>query len=114
MMAGGGAPGAPAGYPVAGVNMPAYGMPITGTPIGLPGPPHLPYGGKAGLKSHQVVNNTKMNLPGPVEHMRIDVSHEPGLSLPKPVNYIQYKEKHPVFSPGELSYPANQGGGGGY
>ncbi len=32
-------------------------MPATGTPIGLPGPPHLPYGDPAGLKSHQVRNS---------------------------------------------------------
>ncbi len=34
---GGGGP--PTGL-IAGVNMPMYGAPITGTPIGLPGPPH--------------------------------------------------------------------------
>ncbi len=114
MVAGSGYPGMPAGYPVAGGNMPVHGMPITGTPIGLPGPPHLPYGGKAGLKSHTVYNKTKMDLPEHSGHVRIDVSHEPGYSLPKPVEYIDYKEKHPVFSPGELSYPANQGGGSYY
>lgn len=35
------------GAPVSGVNMTAWGMPITGTPIGLPGPPHIPLGGPA-------------------------------------------------------------------
>jgi hypothetical protein len=38
--------------------------------------------------------------------MLIDVAHEPGASLPPPVSYIQYKEKHPVYSPGEVSNPA--------
>lgn len=110
MVAGSGMPG----HPIAGVNTQAWGMPITGTPIGLPGPPHLPYGGPAGLKSHTVRNRTKMDIPDPVDAMLIDVSHEPGISLPQPVRYIEYKEKHPVYSPGELSNPAwNAGGGAG-
>jgi len=33
-------PGGPS--PIAGVTAPMYGMPMSGTPIGLPGPPHLP------------------------------------------------------------------------
>ncbi|MEL7337133.1 MAG: hypothetical protein AAFN70_13125, partial [Planctomycetota bacterium] len=37
---------------IAGVTAPQYGMPITGTPIGLPGPPHIPLGAPAGLKKH--------------------------------------------------------------
>lgn len=116
VVAGGGMPGMPAGYPIAGVNMPTWGMPYVGTPIGLPGPTHLPLGGPASLKSHTMVNRTKMNLPEPVDHMRVDVIHEPGLSLPKPVSYVEYKETHPVYSPGELSYPAwaQPGAGGQY
>lgn len=101
-----GLPGMPAGGPIAGVNAPVWGMPYVGTPIGLPGPTHLPLGGPASLKSHTMVNRTKMNLPDPVDHMRVDVIHEPGLSLPKPVSYVEYKETHPVYSPGELAYPA--------
>jgi len=39
--AGGGMPGQPV-MPIAGMGTtPPWGMPITGTPIGLPGPPHL-------------------------------------------------------------------------
>jgi hypothetical protein len=113
MVAGSGYPGAP----ISGVNMPPWGMPITGTPIGLAGPPHLPLGGPAGLKSHTVRNRTRMDLPAPVDHMLIDVRHEPGLSLPEPVRYVEYTEKHPVYQPGELSNPAwnapNQGQGQG-
>jgi hypothetical protein len=109
MVAGSGYPGQPAGYPVAGVNTPVWGMPITGTPIGLPGPTHLPYGGPAVLKSHTVNNITKTNIPQHSGHVRIDVGHEPGISMPRPVEYVKYKEKHPVFAPGELAYPANSG-----
>ncbi len=102
MVAGGGMPGAP----ISGVNMTAWGMPITGTPIGLAGPTHLPYGGPATLESHTMRNRTKMDLPKPVKNVLVDVAHEPGLSLPKPVGYVSIKEKHPVYSPGELSNPA--------
>lgn len=105
IVAGSGMPGQPAG-PIAGVNMPAWGMPYTGTPIGLPGPTHLPYGGPATLKSHTVRNLTKQDLPQSSGHVLIDVEHEPGVSLPPPVDYIHYKETHPVYSPGELAYPA--------
>ena len=102
MVAGSGMPGAP----ISGVNMPAYGMPITGTPIGLPGPTHLPYDGPASLQSHTFRNRTPQDLPKGTKDMLIDVSHDPGYSMPRTVNYIQYKEKHPVYSPGELSNPA--------
>jgi hypothetical protein len=113
MVAGSGHPGMPAGYPIAGLNTPVWGMPITGTPIGLPGPTHLPYGGPASLKSHTVVNRSKNQLPDPVEHMLIGVKHSPGQSLPKPVSNVEYEERHPVYSPGELAYPAGQMPGGG-
>jgi hypothetical protein len=102
MVAGSGMPG----QPIAGVNTTAWGMPITGTPIGLAGPTHLPYGGPAGMESHTVRNRTKMDLPKPTKHMLIDVAHEPGLSMPPAVGYVSIKEKHPVYSPGELSNPA--------
>ena len=105
MVAGSGYPG----QPISGVNMGQWGMPITGTPIGLPGPPHIPYGGPAGLQSHTVRNRTRMDLPKQTDHMLIDVKHDPGLSLPPAVNYMEYTETHPVYAPGEVAYPANQG-----
>lgn len=100
-------PGQPAVNPISGVGpVPSWGTPITGTPIGLPGPPHLPLGGPAGLQSHTVRNLTNYNLPEPVDHMLIDVEHKPGLSLPRPPKHIQYVEEHPNYAPGEISYPA--------
>lgn len=109
-------PGRPAFHPVAGVGpVPSWGQPITGTPIGLPGPPHLPYGGPAGLQSHTVRNLTEVDLGKPVDHMLIDVKHTPGLSLPKPVKYVYYEEEHPELSPEEINYPGTMvNGGGGY
>lgn len=92
--------------PVAGMNgTPMWGMPVTPTPIGLPGPPHLPYGAPAGLKSHTVRNLTKHEIPEPTDHLLIDVKHEPGIRLPKPVKHVEYSEKHPIYGPGQVSQP---------
>ncbi len=101
MMAGGQA--LPAGIPpqfVAGLTAPQYGMPITGTPIGLPGPPHIPMGIPAGLQRHSIVNHTKSKIPGPVAHFRVDVKQEPGFSYPAPVNHMQVTERS--YSPPTL------------
>lgn len=98
MMAGPGGPGMPGVHPYMAGNAPQYGMPTTGTPIGLPGPPHLPYGGPASLRSHTVRNMTKQRIPRPVKHALIDVRHRPGINLPAPVSHVQYEENHPTFS----------------
>ncbi|HUG90905.1 MAG TPA: hypothetical protein VML55_08735 [Planctomycetaceae bacterium] len=101
-----GIPGMPAMHPVAGMGpIPSWGMPRTGTPIGLPGPTHIPYGKPAGLKSHTMRNLTDVDLGKPVDHMLIDVKHEPGLSLPKPVKHVKYEEEHPSYGEGVPSYP---------
>lgn len=113
IVGGSGMPGMPAQHPIAGMgSIPSWGMPITGTPIGLPGPPHLPYGGPAGLKSHTVRNLTESNIGKPVDHFLIDVKHDPGYSLPKPVRHVEYTETHPVLGPGEVSVPAWAGPSG--
>ena len=96
----GGMPGAmpgmmgpcPPGY-VAGVTAPQYGMPITGTPIGLVGPPHVPLGVPAGLQQHVMVNHTHVYLPQPVGRERIDVKQEPGFHYPEPVNHVRMVER---------------------
>jgi hypothetical protein len=92
-----GAPGMPAFNPVSGGPAPTYGMPITGTPIGLAGPPHLPLGGRAGLQSHTVRNRSKQHIPGPVKNFVLDVKQKPGVRLPDPVSHVEYEEKHPVM-----------------
>jgi hypothetical protein len=97
MMGGPGGPGMPAINPVTGAPAPSYGMPITGTPIGLAGPPHLPFGGKAGLQSHTVRNKSRQRIPDPVQHFVIDAKHKPGIKLPAPVSYVEYTETHPAF-----------------
>ncbi len=98
---GGGGPsagkvGAPPSLPgmVAGVNAPQYGMPYTGTPIGLPGPPHIPLGAPAGLKSHTIRNHTSIHMPQPVSNVKIDVRQQPGMSYPNPVSRIHVTEQN--------------------
>ena len=55
---------------VAGVTAPEYGMTTCGTPIGLPGPPHIPLGIPAGLQQHVITNHTAMHIPGPVQKVQ--------------------------------------------
>lgn len=88
--------GTPMGLPgmIAGVNAPQYGMPHTGTPIGLPGPPHIPLGAPAGLQKHVIRNHTHMNIPRPVEKMKIDVRQQPGMSYPNPVSRVRITEQN--------------------
>ncbi|QDU81324.1 hypothetical protein Pla110_30650 [Polystyrenella longa] len=106
---GGGAMGAgvPAQSMIAGMgSIPSYGMPITGTPIGLPGPNHIPLGGPASLKSHTMRNFTHVDIGKPVDHMLMDVQNKPGYRLPHPVSHIEYSETHPTHSPDQELYPA--------
>ncbi len=106
--AGYGVPGE-APMPIAGMGpTPVWGMPITGTPIGLPGPPHLPLGGPAGLQSHTIRNLSRNNIPQPTDHMLIDVQHDPGYNIPAPVKHIQYSESHPVHAAGEVGHPQSK------
>lgn len=79
---------------VAGVTAPQYGMPMSGTPIGLPGPPHIPLGHPAGLKKHVIRNHTPMHIPRPVEKMKMDVRMQPGFSYPNPVSRVKITEQN--------------------
>lgn len=101
----GGAPMGPQGMPttgfnpaampphmVSGVTGPAYGMPHTGTPIGLPGPPHIPLGHQAGLTKHVMKNHTRVLMPPPVNKMKVTVKQRPGMNYPRPVNHVKIDE----------------------
>jgi hypothetical protein len=81
-----------AGY-VAGVTAPPYGMPTCGTPIGLPGPPHIPLGVPAGMQRHEIVNHTNVCLPEPTHRIRIDVKEKPGYSYPQPPDHVRIVER---------------------
>jgi hypothetical protein len=111
--AGGGRPGGtcspvPPQLPgmIAGVNAPQYGMPMSGTPIGLPGPPHIPLGTPAGLKKHVMRNRTPMHIPQPVDKVKMTVRHQPGYSYPNPVSRVRITEQniHPGVPAGRGLY----------
>jgi len=78
---------------ISGVTGPQYGMPMSGTPIGLPGPPHVPLGGPAGLQKHVMRNHTSVHIPQPTEKVRIDVKQSPGISYPRPANHAWIHEQ---------------------
>lgn len=88
----GGMPPSLPGEPIAGVNSPEYGMPISGTPIGLPGPPHIPLGIPAGLQKHVVTNHTHYDIPNPTRRIDMHVKQKPGISYPRPANTVHIEE----------------------
>jgi hypothetical protein len=111
-----GAPNMPMGMPTAGFapaavppNMIAsneWGMPMSGTPIGLPGPPHIPLGTPAGLQQHVMHNKTRVVMPPPVARMDMTVKQRPGMNYPRPVTRVRVDEtrREPVsLMPGWLS-----------
>lgn len=77
---------------VSGMTTPQWGMPITGTPIGLPGPPHIPLGHEAGLTKHVMKNHTRVMMPPPVHKETITVKQRPGMNYPRPVNHVNIAE----------------------
>jgi hypothetical protein len=77
---------------ISGVNGPQWGMPSVGTPIGLPGPPHIPLGHQAGLTSHTMKNHTRIMMPPPVHSMKMTVKQRPGMNYPRPVNKVNVSE----------------------
>ncbi len=92
---------------VSGVNGPHYGLPSTGTNIGLPGPPHIPLGGQAGLKSYTMHNHTAMQIPRPTRNVNVHVKQKPGLSYPRPVDRVLIKENTIRPPHQNLQPPAN-------
>jgi hypothetical protein len=121
----GGRPAFPPSLPpnyVAGVTAPQYGMTMSGTPIGLPGPPHIPLGGPAGLQTHTIKNHTHYHIPGPTEHFKVHVRQQPGFNYPKPVNRVHIREQniHAAYQYGQPHYdkheriPGGGPGSGGY
>lgn len=74
----------PLGGHVAGLSAPPFGMPITGTPIGLPGPPHIPLGIPAGLEKHVIKNHTPTYIPDPTKKVNIHVKQYPHVTYPEP------------------------------
>jgi hypothetical protein len=128
---GGGMGSMPMGMPTSGFapnpvppNMvagaPEWGMPITGTPIGLPGPPHIPLGTPAGLQQHVIKNRTKTVVPPPVAKMEMSVKQRPGMNYPRPVDHVQVDETQrepvrllPAWLTGAFHHDCGNGGFGG-
>jgi hypothetical protein len=77
---------------ISGVTGPSYGMPYTGTNIGVPGPPHIPMGGPAGLQQYNLYNHTAMQIPGPTPQVDVHLRQHPGLSYPRPADRVLIKE----------------------
>jgi hypothetical protein len=88
--------------PIVGVNVPEWGMTTSGTPIGLPGPPHVPLGVPAGLTRHQITNRTHMHLPQPTRSIDMVVKQSPGMSYPKPPSHVRIHERS--YAPG-MNFP---------
>ena len=88
----GGGGGAPTGY-ISGITGPNYGMPSVGTQIGLPGPPHIPLGGPAGLRKSSLHNHTAMQIPGPTPKVNVHLRQRPGLSYPRPADKVLIDEE---------------------
>ena len=117
---GGGRPGMAAGGPmaagamppahVAGVTAPSWGMPYSGTPIGLPGPPHIPFGGPASLKQHYIKNHTREFYPKSPQSIGIHVKQNPGYSYPRPASRVWVREQniHPSVPHGEPTWNKSQ------
>ncbi len=109
--------GLPPNY-VAGVTAAQYGMPMSGTPIGLPGPPHIPLGGPAGLQRHIMKNHTHMHIPEPIENFKIHVRSQPAQSYPQPANRVWIREQmiHPSLPFEQPHHDMHErvGGGAGY
>ncbi len=79
---------------VSGMTTPQWGMPHVGTPIGLPGPPHIPLGHEAGLTKHTMKNRTRVRMPPPVHKMSMTVKQRPGMNYPRPVNHVDISENN--------------------
>ena len=79
---------------ISGVTGPHYGLPYTGTSIGLPGPAHIPLGAPAGLQGQHIHNHTAHQIPGPTPKVNIHVKQTPGLSYPRPADKVFINEHH--------------------
>lgn len=89
----GGGRGAGTSNYISGMTGPNYGIPSVGTSIGLPGPPHIPMGGPAGLQRYSIHNHTAHAIPGPTPNVNVHVKQQPGLTYPRPADTILVKEK---------------------
>ena len=95
--------GLPPNY-VSGITAPQWGMPYSGTPLGLVGPPHVPLGAPAGLQKHVMRNHTMMHIPEPAKKFKIHVKQQPGFSYPKPATRMHIREQT-IYPPQRYQQP---------
>ena len=88
-----GPPMMPSQY-ISGVNGPGYGIPMVGTNIGLPGPPHIPFGGPAGMQEYVMHNHTKVDIPDPTSRINVHVRQVPGYNYPKQPSHVFIREQN--------------------
>ena len=88
---------------VSGITAPQWGMPSSATQIGLPGPPHIPFGGPAGLRKTEMIRHTRMHIPEAPSNLKIHLRERPGYSVPAMPNRARITEQ--MISP---SLPFNQ------
>jgi len=79
---------------ISGMNGPAYGIPMVGTNIGLPGPPHIPFGGPAGMREYVMHNHTKVDIPDPTSRIDVHVRQVPGYNYPKQPSHVFIREQN--------------------
>ena len=91
---------------ISGVTSPQYGMPYSGTPIGLTGPPHIPLGIPAGLQKHAIKNHTHMHIPHVPGKFQMHVKQSPGYSYPAPPSRMKIHEQniHPPLYYGQTHH----------
>ena len=89
---------------ISGLTIPQYGMPYTGTPIGLTGPPHIPLGGQAGLRKHVMRNHTPHYIPDPIHKFKIHVKENPGIHYPTPPSRMWIHNQH-IHPPQRYAQP---------
>ena len=88
---------------VSGITAPQHGMPSCGTPFGIPGPPHVPFGGPAGVVKHSMKRHTRMHIPESPRNIGIHLRERPGYSVPHMPNRARITEQ--MIQP---SLPFNQ------
>ena len=88
---------------ISGVTGPTYGIPYVGTQIGLPGPPHIPFGSPARLQKTSMINRTPVHIPRGTRHLRMHLRQQPGYSYPKPPSRVFIREQsiHPAPAYGQ-------------
>ncbi len=98
---------------ISGVTGPEYGMPSCATPIGLPGPPHIPLGYPAGLKKHVIKNRTMVHVPRPAKKISIAVREKPGVFYRKTATHGRIVERACVGGCPTMECPTMECGGEG-